>query len=131
MGSPKVVRHDTRKIMRGTPNLQAHEELAVEEPLELRVNHEPITVLMRTPGDDFDLVTGFLFTEGVVHASKDISAMRYVSNGHKTDERNIVDATVADHVKVDPARLRQKQVVSSSPTGRWSLEQIRNRAKPI
>src|SRR5262245_47635035 len=131
MATPKVVRHDTRKITRETPDLQAHEELAVEEPLELRVNHEPVTVLMRTPGDDFDLVAGYLFGEGVVHASKDIAALRYVSNDHKGDERNIVDATLGEHVRIDSAKLRQRQAASSSPTGRWSIDQIRSRAKPI
>src|SRR5437867_8405942 len=124
MATPKVVRHDTRKITRETPDLHAHEELAVEEPLEVRVNHDPITVLMRTPGDDFDLVAGYLFTEGVVHAGKDISAFRYVTNDHKADERNIVDATVADHVKIDPARLRQRHAGSNSPTGRCSLDHL-------
>ena len=40
--------------------------LAVEEPLEIRVDGEPLTVTMRTPGDDIDLAAGFLFTEGLL-----------------------------------------------------------------
>ncbi|WP_423796980.1 formate dehydrogenase accessory sulfurtransferase FdhD, partial [Mycobacterium tuberculosis] len=40
--------------------------LAVEEPLEIRVNGTPVTVTMRTPGSDFELVQGFLLAEGVV-----------------------------------------------------------------
>lgn len=40
--------------------------LAAEEPLEIRVDGEPLTVTMRTPGDDIDLAAGFLFTEGLL-----------------------------------------------------------------
>src|SRR5262245_24556255 len=42
------------------------ELLAAEEPLEIRVDGEPLTVTMRTPGDDIDLAAGFLFTEGLL-----------------------------------------------------------------
>ena len=40
--------------------------LTAEEPLEIRVDGEPLTVTMRTPGDDIDLAAGFLFTEGLL-----------------------------------------------------------------
>ncbi len=40
--------------------------LAAEEPLEIRVDGEPLTVTMRTPGDDIDLAAGFLCTEGLL-----------------------------------------------------------------
>jgi FdhD protein len=40
--------------------------LVVEEPLEIRLNDVPLAVVMRTPGDDFDLARGFLLTEGVL-----------------------------------------------------------------
>ena len=38
--------------------------LAVEEPLEIRIGGESLVVTMRTPGDDIDLVHGFLLAEG-------------------------------------------------------------------
>ena len=38
--------------------------VAVEEPLEIRVDDEPLTTTMRTPGDDFDLAIGHLLTRG-------------------------------------------------------------------
>ena len=50
--------------------------LAVEEPLEIRIDGRPLAVTMRTPGDDIDLVAGFLFTEGVVRAPDDIAEIR-------------------------------------------------------
>ena len=58
--------------------------LAVEEPLELRVDGEPLTVTMRTPGDDMDLAAGFLVAEGAVKTSSDIVTMRYC--GGKDDD---------------------------------------------
>jgi FdhD protein len=42
------------------------EALVVEEPLEIRLNNIPLAVVMRTPGDDFDLARGFLLTEGIM-----------------------------------------------------------------
>ena len=46
--------------------------LAIEEPLEIRVGGASFSVTMRTPGDDFDLVAGFLVSEGVVARDEDL-----------------------------------------------------------
>jgi FdhD protein len=50
--------------------------LAVEEPLEIRVDDEPLTVTMRTPGDDIDLAAGFLFTEGLLGSLDEVHEIR-------------------------------------------------------
>ena len=50
--------------------------LAVEEPLEIRVDGEPLTVTMRTPGDDIDLAAGFLFTEGLLASLDEVHEIR-------------------------------------------------------
>ena len=50
--------------------------LAVEEPLEIRVDDEPLTVTMRTPGDDIDLAAGFLFTEGLLGGLDEVHEIR-------------------------------------------------------
>ena len=62
MVSPRIAKHDTKKFVRGVLHREAPDELAVEEPLEIRISGEPIAVTMRTPGDDFDLAAGFLRT---------------------------------------------------------------------
>ncbi|MFB7883985.1 formate dehydrogenase accessory sulfurtransferase FdhD [Microbacterium sp. NPDC056057] len=46
--------------------------LVVEEPLEIRIAGEPLTVTMRTPGNDLDLAAGFLVSEGVISAAADL-----------------------------------------------------------
>lgn len=53
------------------------ERLAAEEPLEIRIGSTSFTTTMRTPGDDFDLVTGFLVSEGVVRTADDVTSLRY------------------------------------------------------
>ena len=42
------------------------DEVVAEEPLEIRLDGAPVSVTMRTPGDDFELAAGFLFTEGII-----------------------------------------------------------------
>src|SRR6476659_2842237 len=50
-----------RPVRRG--DADASDDVAVEEPLEIRISGESIAVTMRTPGDDLDLAVGFLFAE--------------------------------------------------------------------
>jgi FdhD protein len=50
--------------------------LAAEEPLEIRVDGAPLTVTMRTPGDDIDLAAGFLFTEGLLPRLDEVHEIR-------------------------------------------------------
>ena len=52
------------------------DDVSTEEPLEIRVGDVSLSVTMRTPGDDFDLVAGFLVTEGIVDGANEIDAMR-------------------------------------------------------
>lgn len=48
------------------------DHLAGEEPLEVRVNGQSVSVMMRTPGHDEELAIGFLYTEGVIHSASEI-----------------------------------------------------------
>ncbi|MFH1287161.1 MAG: formate dehydrogenase accessory sulfurtransferase FdhD [bacterium] len=52
-----------------------------EEPLNILVNGKPYAVLMRTPGDEENLVLGFLYSEGVVNHLEEIDFVRYCSKG--------------------------------------------------
>ena len=55
------------KGVQGTEDL-----VAIEEPLEIRVEGQSMAVVMRTPGADRELAAGFLLTEGIVRSAKDI-----------------------------------------------------------
>ncbi|KWX09094.1 hypothetical protein TR74_11650, partial [Carbonactinospora thermoautotrophica] len=69
-GRRRVVRID------GDRRVARPDTLVAEEPLEIRVAGRPLAVTMRTPGDDFDLVFGFLATEGVITSADDVAALR-------------------------------------------------------
>ncbi|WP_043600515.1 formate dehydrogenase accessory sulfurtransferase FdhD [Cellulomonas flavigena] len=92
--------------------------LAGEEPLEIRVHGQPFTVTMRTPGDDVDLVTGFLVSEGVVRSSQDLRSIARrggVTPAGEPDD-NVVDVRLAVGV-APPARELHRHVYTSSSCG--------------
>ncbi|MDA0635093.1 formate dehydrogenase accessory sulfurtransferase FdhD [Nonomuraea sp. MCN248] len=60
------------------------DSLAAEEPLEIRLDGTPLTVTMRTPGDDFDLAAGFLVSEGAVGSADDIATIRYCAGASRS-----------------------------------------------
>ena len=63
---------------------ETEDKLAVEEPLEIQLIYQSpsglskknIAVTMRTPGNDADLATGFLFTEGIIQYAADIEEIK-------------------------------------------------------
>jgi FdhD protein len=105
------------------------DEVAVEEPLEIRVNGQPVGVTMRTPGDDFDLAAGFLLTEGILTSRGDIQQIAYGKDEHGQTTGNRVQVTLAARVEVDLSRLEGRAVANSSCgiCGRASIEAVRAR----
>ncbi|MGT2426329.1 formate dehydrogenase accessory sulfurtransferase FdhD [Amnibacterium kyonggiense] len=99
--------------------------VALEEPLEVRVNGARFSVTMRTPGHDFDLVAGFLVSEGVVSAPEDLPGMRVVSGIGMGGEPtfNIVDAAVTGR-GVAAAAQRARTVYTTSACGVCGLASI-------
>ena len=72
-GSGAVAVVDRRHVTVG----HREDVLAAEEPLEIRLGHEAFSVTMRTPGDDFDLVAGFLVSEGVIWEQDQLISLRF------------------------------------------------------
>ncbi|WP_026341751.1 formate dehydrogenase accessory sulfurtransferase FdhD [Actinomadura atramentaria] len=97
--------------------------LAVEEPLEIRVSGRPLTLTMRTPGDDFDLVTGFLAAEGVIAGPADVAALRYCAD---TLEQNTLDVVLAPGVPEPAAGLARAFATTSAcgVCGKSSIEAL-------
>jgi len=113
--------------------------VAVEEPLEIRVNGRPMAVTMRTPGHDFELVAGFLLTEGVVDRADQLASMGYCLGPERPSERrggpddaqqfNVIDVAVADDAKA--AAVAPRALFTSSSCGlcgRASIDSVRSRA---
>jgi FdhD protein len=97
------VRHfDVSRIRRERVE-PATDALVVEEPLEIRLNNIPLAVVMRTPGDDFDLARGFLLTEGIVRGAKSVERRaKNVGGRAKGEGRRVEDED--DHLRVAHAR---------------------------
>lgn len=74
----------------GTGTARA-DHVAVEAPLELRIGGKPVTVLMRTPGHDEELVAGFLFGEGVISDADDIISIDRPADATDADRGNILN----------------------------------------
>jgi len=103
--------------------------LAAEEPLEIRMNGRPLTVTMRTPGEDFDLAAGFLVSEGVIAEAADITAIRYCAGAtvRGANTYNVVDVRLADTVAVPEGSLERNFYTTSScgVCGKASLDAVR------
>lgn len=90
--------------------------MAAEEPLEIRVNGAPFSVTMRTPGDDFDLVAGFLVSEGIVAQARQLSTMRFCAGEDESGRQtyNVIEAQLAPGVAPPDASLERHVYTSSS-----------------
>jgi FdhD protein len=114
---------------------QGHDVVAVEEPLEIRaawqVDGEPreqnISVTMRTPGDDFDLAVGFLFTEGLVREGSDIESVRHWGSP------NQVRVALKPHARIDASKLDRHFYTTSScgVCGKTSIDALYVVSQPL
>jgi FdhD protein len=85
----------------GAPEHDRIDQIAVEAPLEIRIGSRPATVLMRTPGDDEELVRGFLFSEGIIASADEIVSMRRPPNLTGADRGNVIAVQLAAPRKAD------------------------------
>ncbi|MDQ6765584.1 MAG: formate dehydrogenase accessory sulfurtransferase FdhD [Verrucomicrobiota bacterium] len=107
---------ETKKILRysrGEKLQERADEVASEEPLELRIEGHSIAVIMRTPGHDRELAAGFLLTENLVQSAQDIFDITQC--GSSTEDQ-VVNVTLRNPRAFDPAKLT-RNVFSSSSCG--------------
>lgn len=92
------------------------DQLAGEEPLEIRMGGKPFSITMRTPGQDFDLVAGFLLSEGVIWDAGQVRRMDYARGISPEGLRdfNTVEVTLAPGVALPDASLERHVYTSSS-----------------
>ena len=102
------------------------DQLAREEPLEIRLGGQSIAVTMRTPGHDEELAAGFLLTEGIVQRASEIT-------GILRPDENALNVLLAPSVKVDFERLTRHVFASSScgVCGKATIESVQQRFPPI
>jgi FdhD protein len=120
----------TKKVVRWTAGKRtesAEDELALEEPLEIQVDTQPVSVTMRTPGHDDELAAGFLATEGIITSSKDVLRIA----PHPRNERNVINVFLRN--APDLERLKRHVFVASSCglCGKASIESVHQHFKPL
>jgi FdhD protein len=117
----------------GDERSQRKDVVAVEEPLEIRVEDSvdgarrttTLSITMRTPGDDFPLVAGFLNGEGLLAGPQDIAEISYCM-GEEPQQYNIVVVRLKPGADFDPSEMERNFYMTSScgVCGKASLEAI-------
>ena len=122
-----IKRFDTEGVL-----AQTEDSIAIEEPLEIRIGYgtasnrqrKPIAVTMRTPGQDFELALGFLYTEGVIFSKNDVKSIRFVAE-------NVVLIDLNENVVFDLDALNRNFYTTSScgVCGKASLDAVSTTAR--
>ncbi|MCL2937309.1 MAG: formate dehydrogenase accessory sulfurtransferase FdhD [Trichodesmium sp. MAG_R02] len=106
------------------------DQLATEEPLEIRLTlpQQTIAVTMRTPGEDFDLAAGFLYSEGVIKNREDIAKISYCIDREIDGEQqqNIVNVTLNSELNPNLKTLERHFFTTSAcgVCGKVSIESL-------
>jgi FdhD protein len=128
-----AVRAEVTRIPASGPRRAVPDAVAVEEPLELRVQGAPFAVLMRTPGDDRELTAGFLFAERVAWAAEDLHAIEPCVDAEHPHAQNVVNVTLGARAAAELERFlgeRRRVTVNSAcgVCGRVTIESLQVQA---
>jgi len=109
------------------------DDLAVEEPLEIRVEGHSIAVVMRTPGHDRELAAGFLLTEAIIRTASDVFDITTCVPAGAAAKGNVVDVALTNPGSFDAARLTRHVFTSSScgVCSKSSIEAVLRRCRPL
>src|SRR6195256_1296640 len=113
--------------------VRVDDQLAAEEPLEVRIGGTPLTVMMRTPGHERELALGFLYGEGIIRRAADVAGMRVLPNGEHPDLENVIDVDLAPGAPGVDRRWQRNFLAASSCglCGVSSIEAIHEAAPPL
>ena len=109
--------------------LRKEDYLAAEEPLEIRVGDEPLSVTMRTPGHDLELSAGFLLTEGLITKREQIVSLENVVEDGEANRGNVVRAVLAPESAPDFEKMKRHFFAASSCgiCGKATIDAVRAR----
>lgn len=112
-------------------SFQTEDFLAAEEPLEIRLGYgsvqnrvqKSISVTMRTPGNDFELAIGFLFTEGIIENIAQVASIKHCNGLHE----NVVRVELIDDLELDMSKLERNFYTTSScgVCGKSSIDAVK------
>lgn len=133
-----LVRHFSVKRIRSLESERITDTVAVEDPLEIRVLYwfkeaqiaEPLAVTMRTPGHDRELVTGLLFSEGILHNRAELMDLHALGASSNSNE---ILAELAPGVDLEGWRVARNGIVSSScgVCGKRNREALSQQMPPL
>jgi FdhD protein len=141
MAEPVPLRRNVARVravsVRGGAALERPDVLAAEEPMEVRVQgpgQEPVSVAvtMRTPGGDFELAAGFLYTEGLVQDRQEVRRVSYCEDLPPGEQHyNVV--TVELEGPFDVSLVRRNFFASSScgVCGKATLDDVEVHCRPL
>ena len=111
----------TARVLRLPEGAEVDDRLAVEEPLELRIEGKPVAVTMRTPGHDEELALGFALSEGLHPVAA------------RLPEDLAANTIELDAPGFDPERLQRSFYTTSScgVCGKGALEAVAVEAPPV
>jgi len=115
------------RLSAGAGTRAVEDVVAVEEPLEIRVEGRSVAVVMRTPGHDRELAAGFLLTEGIIKTARDIFDITSCVTGGSTG--NVIDIALANPRLYDPSKFTRHVFTSSSCgiCGKTSVDAVMKR----
>lgn len=112
---------------------RVRDQLAKEEPLEIRVRGRSIAVTMRTPGNDHELAAGFLVSEGLIREPREVVEIAYCQRGEAADFENTLNVFLSPSVEIDFEKLTRHVFASSSCglCGKASIEAVHQHFAPV
>jgi len=118
-----------------TGSVEALDKLAVEEPLEIRLEYgseqarqtRNVSVTMRTPGNDAELALGFLFTEGIVQSGNDVETIEHCFIACDENRQNVIQVSLKPgvHPKLQNTERNFYTTSSCGVCGKSSINAIR------
>ena len=126
-----IARVEIQRMTAAGRRASRRDQLAVEAPLEIRIHGRGVTVTMRTPGQDRELAAGFLLTERIISARKDVVDIAPCRASFEPE--NTLDVFLAPGVEVDFARLTRHVYAASSCglCGKATLDAVRQQFAPV
>lgn len=131
----------TKQIIRWNQSTseQVKDELVIEEPLEIRVAQQSLIVVMRTPGHDFELAAGFLYTESLIESVDDIEIIAYcedtnADDTHFSDFQNIVNVCIKNGFDLEEHDGWQRNFhanASCGLCGKMTIESVKLQVDPL
>ena len=135
-GRKPITQRPVLRVREGVADTHASDEVAVEEPLEIRVDGDTLAITMRTPGADRELALGFLLGEGVIAARDDVGKVVHCGRFGDPEFGNVIDVASAPGIALappEPADARRGTLMSAAcgVCGRHSIADLLARCTPL